>query len=75
MQSLSNTLYQQASEQTDEYHKEACFQWIWYWLFINQPIEVIQQELADIESLTDNGHNNLLELAWKAEALERLLED
>lgn len=77
---LSSQLYDLAKSASDaplDHHKRPCFFWIWYWLFINQPAQVLHQELDDLAALLNTPFDPphlILELAWKAEALEFLLQ-
>jgi hypothetical protein len=77
---LSSKLYGLAKSkaaETLDYNKRHCFVWIWYWLFVNQPKNVLRKELEAVENAADAlafKSHYILELAWKAEALEMLLE-
>jgi hypothetical protein len=79
MSSLSRQLYDMIASYPEDhldFTKAAHFFWIWYWLFVNQPPAVLNDQLAFIESRLEQGPlkaNHILQLAWKAEALEKLL--
>lgn len=75
---LSIQLYQFLENLIDEplsQHKRASFLWIWRWLFMFQPIDAVQRELDTIGTAiqSETDPQIVLELAWKAEALEKLL--
>ncbi|MCB9437589.1 MAG: hypothetical protein H6673_11455 [Anaerolineales bacterium] len=75
---LSIQLYQFLESLIDEplvQNKRASFLWIWRWLFMAQSPDVIQHELDTIQEVLQSESNPqiVMELAWKAEALEKLL--
>lgn len=81
MASLSKKLYDELAKsegsETLPHHKRSCFISIWYWLYLNQPEKVLRKELDAVATTIDSAAlppNYVLELAWKAEALERLLK-
>lgn len=80
MQSLSSKLYEMANPAADDFvadHRRRQFLWIWFWIFINQSAENIENELNQISTYLDEDADikpeQLLHLSWKAEALEQLL--
>lgn len=75
---LSIQLYQFLESLIDEplaQNRRASFLWIWRWLFMSQSPDVIQHELDAIQEALQSESNPqiVMELAWKAEALEKLL--
>jgi hypothetical protein len=82
--SLSNYLYtlaasraQESDTSLDERNYQT-FRWVWHWLLVNQPTEKLQQELDELAVSSEDDNLNaqfLLELSWKAQAIELLLEN
>lgn len=75
---LSIQLYKFLENLVDEplsQHKRTSFLWIWRWLFMTQSPHTIQSELNAIQEAleTESDPQIVMELAWKAEALEKLL--
>jgi hypothetical protein len=82
MRELSTTLHNLARSHVKvegelDYRSYRNYLWIWTWLLSNQPIQVIEKQLDAIEAVVKRetlAPQFILELAWKAEVLERLLE-
>ena len=75
---LSDKLYKMVNIEEDRLtvHNHQCFSWAWHWIYMNQPAKTIKAELKTIEQLVNDNSfepNELLEFAWKAESLEKLL--
>lgn len=52
-----------------------CYQWIWFILLRNQPMSYLQEQLDAIEmTVFTKPPQFQLELAWKAQAIEALLD-
>jgi len=59
---------------TLDHHLARCYRWIWYVILRNQPADFLQQQLSEVEAAAPTTTPQLqLELAWKAQVIEELL--